>query len=180
MYTCRLLTWQFVFRRHGAAWCSWFDNICSWNKHLCNMELCLVTLSRALCSTDEERQFHVGNCHVKGQRLTFFKDHTTYTILKIILTFLASKCANRQTSDTNIIPIIHSGYFLYYYERDFMSHLHWSKQYDIIYMFNDNFQYLDNIFTTNNPELEEHIPDIYPPEPLLNKANTSDKETSFL
>ena len=32
----------------------------------------------------------------------------------------------------------------------------------------------------DNPEFEKHIPDIYPTELQLNKANTLDKETSFL
>ena len=32
----------------------------------------------------------------------------------------------------------------------------------------------------DNPEFEKYIPDIYPAELQLNKANTSDKETSFL
>ena len=41
-------------------------------------------------------------------------------------------------------------------------------------------RYLDDIFTIDNPEFEKHIPDIYPAELQLNKANTSDKETSFL
>ena len=35
-------------------------------------------------------------------------------------------------------------------------------------------------FHHHNPEFEKHIPDIYPAELQLNKANTSDKETSFL
>ena len=35
-------------------------------------------------------------------------------------------------------------------------------------------------FSIDNPEFEKHIPDIYPAELQLNKANTSDKETSFL
>ena len=35
-------------------------------------------------------------------------------------------------------------------------------------------------FTIDNPEFEKHILDIYPTELRLNKANTSDKETSFL
>ena len=61
-----------------------------------------------------------------------------------------------------------------------MSNLHKSKQYDLIDMFNDNSRYLDDIFTIDNPEFEKHIPDIYPPELPLNKAITSDKETSFL
>ena len=45
-------------------------------------------------------------------------------------------------------------------------------------MFNDTSRYLD-IFTTDNPEFEKHMPDIYPEQLQLNKANTSDKETFF-
>ena len=33
-----------------------------------------------------------------------------------------------------------------------MSNLHKSKQYDLIDMFNDASQYLDDIFTIDNPE----------------------------
>ena len=61
-----------------------------------------------------------------------------------------------------------------------MSILHKSKQYDLIDMFNDTSRYLNDIFTIDNPEFEKHIPDIYPTELQLNKAITSDKETSFL
>ena len=61
-----------------------------------------------------------------------------------------------------------------------MSIIHRSKRYDLIDMFNDTSRYFDDIFTTDNPEFEKHIPDIYPTELQLNKANTSDKETSFL
>ena len=70
--------------------------------------------------------------------------------------------------------------FLFGYEKDFMSNLHKSKRHDLIDMFNDTSRYLDDIFTIDNPEFEKHIPDIYPTELQLNKANTSDKETSFL
>ena len=35
---------------------------------------------------------------------------------------------------------------------------------------------LDDIFTIDNPEFEKHIPDIYPTELQLNKANTSDRD----
>ena len=60
-----------------------------------------------------------------------------------------------------------------------MSNLQKSKRFDLIDKFNDTSRYLDDIFTIDNPE---HIPDIYPRELVLqlNKANTSDKETSFL
>ena len=70
--------------------------------------------------------------------------------------------------------------FLYCYERAFMSNLQKSKRFDLIDKFNDTSRYLDDIFTIDNPEFAEHIPDIYPRELQLNKANTSDKETSFL
>ena len=61
-----------------------------------------------------------------------------------------------------------------------MSNLQKSKRFDLIDKFNDTSRYLDDIFTIENPEFAEHIPDIYPRELQLNKANTSDKETSFL
>ena len=58
-----------------------------------------------------------------------------------------------------------------------MSDLHKSKRHDLIDMFNDT--YLDDIFTIESPDFEKYIPDIYPAELQLNKANTSDNETSF-
>ena len=61
-----------------------------------------------------------------------------------------------------------------------MSNLHKSKQSDLIDMLNDTSRYLDDIFTIDYPEFEKHIPDIYLTELQLNKAITSDKETSFL
>ena len=61
-----------------------------------------------------------------------------------------------------------------------MSNLHKSKQYDLIDMFKDTFQYIDYVFTINNHEFEKHIPGIYQTELQLNKANTLGKETYFL
>ena len=61
-----------------------------------------------------------------------------------------------------------------------MSHLQKSKRFDLTDMFNDTSQYLDDIFTIDNPEFEKHISDIYPAELQLNKTYTSDKENPFL
>ena len=80
---------------------------------------------------------------------------------------------------TNCAPLI-ADLCLFCYKRDFMANLHKSKQYDLIDMFNDTSRYLDDIFTVDNTEFEKHNPDIYPTELQFNKANTSDKETSFL
>ena len=81
---------------------------------------------------------------------------------------------------TNCAPLIAADLFLYCYERDFMSNLQKSKRFDLIDKLNDTSRYLDDLFTIDNPEFADHIPDIYPRELQLNKANTSDKETSFL
>ena len=80
---------------------------------------------------------------------------------------------------TNCAPII-AVLFSYYYERDFMSDLHKSKWYDLIDMINHTC----DISTIYSPSLTLNLknifPDIYPTKCQLNKANTSDKETSFL
>ena len=70
--------------------------------------------------------------------------------------------------------------FLYCYERDLRSNLQKSKRFELINKFNDKSRYLDDIFTIDNPAFAEHIPDIYPRELQLNKANNSHKETFFL
>ena len=73
---------------------------------------------------------------------------------------------------TSCAPLI-ADFFLYCYEKVFMSDLHKSKSHDLIDMFNDTSRYLDDIFTID-------IPDINPAELQLKKAKTSDKENSFL
>ena len=65
--------------------------------------------------------------------------------------------------------------FLYCYERDFMSHLSKSKQFDFIDKLNDTSRYLDDIFYIDNPTFAEYISDIYLRELQLNKANTFDQ-----
>ena len=70
--------------------------------------------------------------------------------------------------------------FLYCNERDFISNLQISKWFDLVDKFNNTSRYLDDIFTIDNPEFAEHIPDIYPRELQLNKENTADRDTSFL
>ena len=78
---------------------------------------------------------------------------------------------------TNCAPLI-ADLFLYCYERDFMSNLQKSKRFDLIDKFNDTSRHLYDISTIDNPSFAEHFPDIYPRELQLNKANTSDTETS--
>ena len=79
----------------------------------------------------------------------------------------------------NCSPLI-SDLFSYCCERDFMSNLQKSKHFDHIDRFKNTSRYLDDIFTIDYHEFAKYIPDMYPTEPQLNKANISDKETSFL
>ena len=61
-----------------------------------------------------------------------------------------------------------------------MSNVQKSKRFHLIDKFNDTSRYLDDIFTIDDPEFNEHIPDINLRELQLDKAKTLDKETSFL
>ena len=61
-----------------------------------------------------------------------------------------------------------------------MSNLQKSERFEFIDRSNDTSRYLADIFTIDNPIFTEDIPDIYPRELQLNKANASDKETFFL
>ena len=80
---------------------------------------------------------------------------------------------------TNYAPL-KADSFLFCFKRDFMSNLNTSKQYDLIDMFNDTSRYLDDIFTIDNLEFDNNIPDIYPTKLHLKETNTSDKDTSLL
>ena len=54
------------------------------------------------------------------------------------------------------------------------------KQAEIIESFKSTSRYLDDLLNIDNPYFEGMVNRIYPPEPQLNKANTSDTEAPFL
>ena len=54
------------------------------------------------------------------------------------------------------------------------------KQADVIDAFNTPSTYLDDILNINSAYFDNMVDQIYPSEPQLNKANTSDKEAAFL
>ena len=51
---------------------------------------------------------------------------------------------------------------------------------DIIKAFNSTSRYLDDLLNIDNPYFEGMVNQIYPPEPQLTIANTSDTATPFL
>ena len=61
-----------------------------------------------------------------------------------------------------------------------MMSLSYDKQVDVIGAFNTTSRYLDDILNIDIVYFENMVSQIYPSELQLNKANTSDKEASFL
>ena len=79
---------------------------------------------------------------------------------------------------TNCAPLV-ADLFLFCYERDFMKDLSYDNHADIIKAFNSTSRYLDDLLNIDIPYFEGMINKIYPHELQLNKANTSDTESSF-
>ena len=81
--------------------------------------------------------------------------------------------------DTNGAPLV-ANLFLFCYEKDFMMSISDDKQAYIIDDFNTTSRYLDDILNVNNVYFDKMVSQIYPSEPQLNKANTSNTEAAFL
>ena len=80
---------------------------------------------------------------------------------------------------TNCAPLV-AGLFLFCCERDLMMSPSDDKQAGIIDAFNTTSRYLDDILNINNVGFDNIVCQIYPSEPQLNKAYTSDTEATFL
>ena len=105
--------------------------------------------------------------------------------VKLLLSYGKHICAiwwhgistNSRDSYGHKLCFTYSRLILYCYERALCLNF---TNLSVIDMFNDTSRYLDDIFTIDNPEFKKYIPDIYPAELHLNKANTSVKETSYI
>ena len=80
---------------------------------------------------------------------------------------------------TNCAPLV-ADLFLVCYERVLMLSLSDNNQTDIIEAFNSTSRYLDDLLNIDNPYFEPMVGQIFPTEPQLNKANSSDTEAPFL
>ena len=78
----------------------------------------------------------------------------------------------------SVAPLV-ADWFLFCYERYFMTSLSDVKQAEIIEAFKSTARYLDDLLNSDNPYFEGMVNRIYAPELQLNKANTSDTEDSF-
>ena len=80
---------------------------------------------------------------------------------------------------TNCAPLV-ADLFLFCYERDFMMSISDDKQADLIDALDTTSRYLDDILNINNVYFDNMVGQLYPSEPQLNKAKTSDTEATFL
>ena len=80
---------------------------------------------------------------------------------------------------TNCAPLV-ADLFLFCYERNFMKDFSSDNQADVIKAFSSTSRYLDDLLNIDNPYFEGMVQQFFPPELQLNRANTSDTETSFL
>ena len=78
----------------------------------------------------------------------------------------------------NCAPLV-ADFFLFCYEKDFLTTLSGYNQADIIETFTSTSRYLDDLLNIVNPYFEGMVNQISP-ELQLNKANTSDTEAPFL
>ena len=70
--------------------------------------------------------------------------------------------------------------FFFCYENNFMLCLSWDKQAEIIESFNSMSRYIHDLLNIVNTYSDVMVIQIYPSELQLNKANSSDTDTSFL
>ena len=81
---------------------------------------------------------------------------------------------------TNCAPLV-ADLFSFCYEGDFMLSLSEDNQSDVIEAFNSTSRYLDVLLNIDNNCFDSMVNRIYPSElQLINKANVSDTEASFL
>ena len=168
MNTLKCFEWNGV--RHKPLFCK-FHRITAWQKSLRDPKIRPI---HAIFRLFELFEYKCWTCTEFSEAFTFLMENIYVQFSDMVYQQIVGI-----PMGTNCAPLI-ADLFLYCYERDFMSNLQKSKRFDLTDKFNDTSRYLDDIFTIDNPEFAEHIPDIYPRELQLNKANTSDKETSFM
>ena len=80
---------------------------------------------------------------------------------------------------TNCAPL-DADFFLFCYERNFITYLSSDKKADIIDAYNTTSKHLNDILNIDKIYFDNIVSQIYPSELQLNKANTSNTKASFL
>ena len=120
------------------------------------------------------KKYHAWSCQNVCEALTFLLDNIfirfgTKQYRQVVGIAMGTNCA----------PLV-SDLFLRCYQRDFMMSLSDDKQADVIDAFNTTSRYLDDILSINNVYFDNMVSQIYHSQLQLNKANTPNKEATFL
>ena len=132
------------------------------------------TDSTAFFTSDIDSKKSFWTCNELCEALLFLLDNIFVKFKNVIFRQIVGV-----PMGTNCAPLV-ADLFLFCYERDFMLGLDTAKQGHIINAFNYTSRYLDDICNLDNPFFEKYIPNIYPKELQLNKANNNNNRASFL
>ena len=111
---------------------------------LSKQKCCLLSTGASMESQNVSLYFRQSWQSLAKRNMTCINVGLPPSYVKLLL----SSCKtyiNRRNYYGDKLCSTHSGFILYFYERDIISHLHISKQYNLINMFNDTSRYIDVI-----------------------------------
>ena len=79
---------------------------------------------------------------------------------------------------TDCTPLL-ANLFLFYYEYKFMKDKQ-KQNNQLAKTFSNTFRYIDDLLTLNNPNFEQEISNIYPPQLELKRTTETDSRLSYL
>ena len=80
---------------------------------------------------------------------------------------------------TNCAPLL-ADIFLYSYEAEFIQSLHSAGKKRLASQFNFTYRYIDDVLSINNPDFENYLGQMYPPELEIKDTTESNTSASYL
>ena len=80
---------------------------------------------------------------------------------------------------TNCAPLL-ADIFLYSYEAEFIQSLLSTSRKRLASQFNLTYRYIDDVLSINNPDFENYLGQMYPPELKIKDTTESDTSASYL
>ena len=80
---------------------------------------------------------------------------------------------------TNCAPLL-ADIFLYSYEAEFIQSLLSAGKKRLAFQFNFTYRYIDDVLSINNPDFENYLGQMYPPELEIKDTTESNTSASYL
>ena len=121
--------------------------------------------------------------HLKGQvfSLMFGKGcgcSTNISCCMYVTLFLSRHQTNLSVSQT--VPPLLADIFLYSYEAEFIQSLLSAGKKRLASQFNFTYRYIDDVLSINNPDFENYLGQMYPPELEIKDTTESNTSASYL